>query len=423
MTGSTSAGTFDELDLEPASFISHHRPFIIVWIALFVSIAGIGMVSPLLPVFAEDMGASGIWLGLAFSGFAISQIPLMPFVGGLSDRFGRKSFLWCGLLIYALAAAGYFWSPGYQELVIFRVFSGIGSAMVIPTAFAYVGELAPRGGEGRYMGLFNIALIAGFGIGPVLGGSIHDSFGMDATFVGMGLLSLAGCAIVFLLLPKRSSSATPIFTAPSATPDPTTTSFVRLLKDNGMQGIVTFQMVYGLLFGTVLAFLGIWMTTVIGTSVAQVGIVLSVRPILNGTLAYPCGWLADRMNRALLATAGMLMVSIGTFSISSLGSFGLILGLFMVMGMFESMAIPAINALTVEKGRDLGMGSVMGIFQMAMSLGLVIGAMTGGFIDTRYGIVEVFQYTAVLALLGLVAFGVFTLKGNRRPNLGWVGAR
>jgi len=186
---------------------------------------------------------------------------------------------------------------------------------------------------------------------------------------------------------------------------------------------VTFQMVYGLLFGTVLAFLGIWMTTVIGTSVAQVGIVLSVRPILNGTLAYPCGWLADRMNRALLATAGMLMVSIGTFSISSLGSFGLILGLFMVMGMFESMAIPAINALTVEKGRDLGMGSVMGIFQMAMSLGLVIGAMTGGFIDTRYGIVEVFQYTAVLALLGLVAFGVFTLKGNRRPNLGWVGAR
>jgi len=250
MTGSTSTGTFDEPDLGPASFISHHRPFIVVWIALFVSIAGIGMVSPLLPVFAEDMGASGIWLGLAFSGFAISQIPLMPFVGGLSDRFGRKAFLWCGLLIYALAAAGYFWSPGYQELVIFRVFSGIGSAMVIPTAFAYVGELAPRGGEGRYMGLFNIALIAGFGIGPVLGGSIHDSYGMDATFVGMGMLSLAGCAIVFLLLPKRSSSsARPIFTAPSATPDPTTASFVRLLKDNGIQGIVTFQMVYGLLFG------------------------------------------------------------------------------------------------------------------------------------------------------------------------------
>jgi len=379
MTGSTSAGTFREPDLGTASFISHHRPFIVVWIALFVSIAGIGMVSPLLPVFAEDMGASGIWLGLAFSGFAISQIPLMPFVGGLSDRFGRKAFLWCGLLIYALAAAGYFWSPGYQELVIFRVFSGIGSAMVIPTAFAYVGELAPRGGEGRYMGLFNIALIAGFGIGPVLGGSIHDSYGMDATFVGMGMLSLAGCAIVFLLLPKRSSSsARPIFTAPSATPDPATASFVRLLKDNGIQGIVTFQMVYGLLFGTVLAFLGIWMTTVIGTSVAQVGIVLSVRPILNGTLAYPCGWLADRMNRALLATTGMVMVSIGTFSISSLDSFSLILGLFMVMGIFESMAVPAINALTVEKGRSLGMGSVMGIFQMAMSSGLVIGAMAGG---------------------------------------------
>jgi len=88
----------------------------------------------------------------------------------------------------------------------------------------------------------------------------------------------------------------------------------------------------------------------------------------------------------------------------------------MVMGIFESMAVPAINALTVEKGRSLGMGSVMGIFQMAMSTGLVIGAMAGGFIDTRFGIVEVFQYTAVMALLGLVAFNILTLRGKRRTD-------
>ena len=94
------------------------------------------MVSPLLPKFAEDMGASGIWIALIFSGFAFTQVPLMPFIGRLSDRFGRKLFLCLGLLIFAIAAVGYYWSPGYREMFLFRLVAGVGAAMVTPTAYA-----------------------------------------------------------------------------------------------------------------------------------------------------------------------------------------------------------------------------------------------------------------------------------------------
>ena len=396
-----------------AQFLSSNKPFIVVWLALFISIAGIGMVSPLLPVFAEDMGASGIWLGLAFCGFAFSQVPLMPVVGRFSDRFGKKFFLWFGLLIYAMAAVGYFWSPSYRELVLFRVLSGVGAAMVIPTAFAYVGELAPRGYEGRYMGLFNIALIAGFGIGPVVGGVIHDSLGMDATFVSMGMLSIFGFLTVFLFLPRTASS-------PRVTPSPGTTqskepfgSLASMLKDEAMRGVVTLEMVYGLLFGAVLTFVGVWMTTAIDTSVAQVGIVLSARVMTNGTLAYPFGWLADRTNRVILASAGMIMVAIGTCSIPWLGSFALLLGLFMVIGIFESMAMPSVNAITVEKGRGMGMGSVMGLFNMAMSLGLVTGSMAGGVIESSMGTAAVFRCAAALGFVGVLVFNVFMRRSAR----------
>jgi MFS family permease len=70
-------------------FILRNRPFIVVWLAVLISIAGIGMVSPLLAKFAEEMGATGSWLGLIFSGYAFTQIPLMPVVGRLADRFGK----------------------------------------------------------------------------------------------------------------------------------------------------------------------------------------------------------------------------------------------------------------------------------------------------------------------------------------------
>ncbi len=182
-------------------FLGRNRPFVVVWLAVLISIAGIGMVSPLLPKFAEDMGASGAWLGLIFSGYAFTQVPLMPVVGRLSDRFGKKLFLVVGLLLYVMAAAGYLWAPGYRELFLFRLVSGAGAAMVIPTAYAYIGDLTPRGREGRYMGVFNIAMVAGYGVGPTLGGLVYDSYGMHATFASMCIMSGVGFLVVLLLLP------------------------------------------------------------------------------------------------------------------------------------------------------------------------------------------------------------------------------
>jgi DHA1 family multidrug resistance protein-like MFS transporter len=390
-----------------ARFFLQNRAFVVVWLALFVSIAGIAMVSPLLAVFAQDLGASGIWLGLAFSGFAISQIPLMLIMGRLSDRFGKRLFLWMGLLIFAVAAAGYFWSPTCKELVLFRILSGVGSAMVIPTAYAYVGELAPRGHEGRYMGLFNIAMIAGFGIGPMLGGMVYDRLGMDATFLSMGILSSLGFLVAFFFLPGGKSSL------PAEGHRDVSTPFAVMLKDNTMRGIITFQLVLGLSYGAVLAFLGIFMTSKLGTSLTLVGIVMSVRSILNGTLAYPFGWLADRMSRVLLASVGLTVVGVCSLVVPWAGSFALMVVVFVILGIFESMASPSINAITVGKGRVLGMGSVMGVFNTASSAGLLIGSLVGGAIDDCFGTAWVFRYAAILVFAGVVAFNLFLRRENQ----------
>jgi len=388
-------------------FLSNNRSFVIVWVALLISIAGIGMVSPLLPKFAENMGASGIWIALAFSGFALSQVPLMPVVGRLSDRFGKKLFLWLGLLIYVIAAAGYVWSPTYRELVVFRVLSGVGTAMVIPTAYAYVGDLAPRGHEGRYMGLFNVGIIAGFGLGPMIGGIVQERLGMDATFASMGILGAAGFIMVLLLLPNRvpSTQVTQV--------DRPVSSFVFLLKDKTMRGLIIFQLVWGLNYGAVFTFLPMFMTTVRSTSIAQVGIVLSARSIVSGTLVYPFGWLADRVDRVHLVTLGMIAVAIGIFSVPWVGGFAALLCLFILMGAFESIAVPAANAITVDRGRTLGMGSVMGVFNMANSSAIVLGSIAGAGIERSAGVSWVFWCAAVIALAGVLGFNMFMRGGVR----------
>ena len=387
--------------------LPRHRPFVVVWLAVFISIAGIGMVSPLLPKFAEDMGASGTWLGLIFSGYAFTQVPLMPVVGRLSDRLGKKLFLAVGLLMYVMAAAGYMWAPGYRELFIFRLVSGAGAAMVIPTAYAYIGDLTPRGREGRYMGIFNIAMVAGYGIGPTLGGLVYDNYGMHAAFASMCIMSGVGFLVVLLFLPRGTPPA-----HVSSAKEPSS-GFAPLLRDSTMRAIMIYMLVWGLSYGAVYTFLPVFMTGAWGTSLSQVGMVLSVRSVLNGTLNYPFGWLADRMNRAFLVTLGLAMMAAGVCLIPWVGGFVGILVLFVAIGILETVAMPAGNAITVDTGRRLGMGSVMSLFNMANSSAVIVGAMAGASIERSVGITWVFPAAGGAVAVGAVVFNLLMRRAGQ----------
>jgi len=230
---------------------------------------------------------------------------------------------------------------------------------------------------------------------------------MDATFASMGILSAAGFIMVLLFLPGRVSSLRVMQVDRPVSP------FVSLLKDKTMRGLITFQLVWGLNYGAVFTFLPMFMTTVRSASIAQVGIVLSARSIVSGTLVYPFGWLADRVDRVYLVSLGMIAVAAAIFLVPWVGGFAPLLCLFILMGAFESIAVPAANAITVDRGRSLGMGSVMGVFNMANSSAIVLGSIAGAGIESSVGVSWVFWCAAATALAGVAGFNIFMGRGVR----------
>jgi MFS family permease len=114
-----------------------------LFLAVFSVTLGVGLVVPLLPVYAYELGATGLYIGFIFGAFSLSRTVFLPYFGHLSDLKGRKPFITTGLLAYFLVSIAYVLSKDVNFFIAIRFFQGIASAMILPVAQAYVGEITP----------------------------------------------------------------------------------------------------------------------------------------------------------------------------------------------------------------------------------------------------------------------------------------
>ncbi len=372
------------------------RIFSVLAFAIFVSMLGLGIIAPVLPLYAKTLGANGVWVGAIFAGFAISRSVFMPFVGRLSDKTGRKTFISTGLFLYGVSCLGFIYATDFIVLFCVRILQGFCSAMIVPIAQAYVGEISPPEREGSYMGQFNVAIFCGMGFGPFIGGFIHDWAGVNADFALMGLLCAVSFLLVLVYLPVGSEAA-----IRKAEP----LAYRSLLRLRQVQGVLWFRFINAFLRGSVMSFLPILGSATLGLNGFQIGTAVSTGVLVTSFLQYPCGKLADRFNRKTLLLVGNLLYAFSIALFPLAPNFWLLLAVSFFSGVLAAVPLPAATALIVEDGKKYGMGSLIALFNVAMSLGLGGGPLVCGLIHDLLGTSEVFYFSAVLGILGTIYIG------------------
>jgi DHA1 family multidrug resistance protein-like MFS transporter len=373
--------------------------FPILALSIFSSMLGVGIVAPLLPLYAENLGATGIWIGIIFASFSISRAISMPIAGWLSDRRGRKLFLSIGLFGYTIISLGYIWADSVSQLTLVRLINGVTAGMIIPIAQAYVGDISPEGEEGTWMGYFNAAFFTGFGFGPLMGGVLTDHFGMNVAFSAMGGLNLLAFLIVTLFLPelKQRKKAGSL-----------QLSFRAMNTSGTMKGLFSYRLAFSLGRGAFAAFLPILASIYIGLSPTLIGVLLAVNILLMSLFQVYAGHIADRFNRRALVIVGSV-INLAFLALIPMGNnFWQLLGICALGSLGGGLSMPAASALTVEEGRKFGMGSTMAIFALAFSIGMAIGPLLSGVIADLANIQLVFYFGAIMSLAGTSLFIWFT---------------
>ncbi|MCP3922232.1 MAG: MFS transporter [Desulfobacterales bacterium] len=369
--------------------------FAVLFFSIFNATLGVGIVIPLLPVYAHDLGASGFYISMIFGSFSISRTFFLPYFGKRSDKYGRKPFIAIGLFCYTLISLAFIYFNSMDSLIIIRFMQGIASAMIMPVTQAYVGDITPKGKEGYYMGLFNMSIFISLSIGPLAGGYISDFFdgrqilfmgeiikdGLTVTFLCMGILSTVAFLASIIFLPHKSLEK-----KKSKNQDD---SWSKFFKDNEILSIFIFRMGYTICIAIIWCFIPVFADKEFNLSSGKIGVLVTSGVFLSGILNTPLGHLADKISRRKMVNAGGFIVAISLALIFISNSFYDLIFAVFVFGIGGGISMPALMAIAVRSGnRVKAMGSVMGILTLGQSMGMLTGSLIAGitmdYLELRY---------------------------------------
>ncbi|WP_431681461.1 MFS transporter [Kitasatospora sp. KL5] len=191
-TAEEQAGTFERLRYAG------------VFLLLFLFGTETFLVSPLLPTIAGSIRVSEAAAASSVTAYVLVYAVFAPFLGLVSDRFGRRRTLIAGTLLFVLSNAAAALSTGLTLLVVSRAVAGLAAAAAGPAIWAHIAETAPEGVRGRALGLGMALFSCGQVIGVPLGGFLAGLAGWRSAFWA---LAIGTAAAVPLLLKQVGGGA------------------------------------------------------------------------------------------------------------------------------------------------------------------------------------------------------------------------
>ena len=186
-------------EAQPASRFA--SPLLPIFLIVVVDILGFTIVLPLLPFYAERLGASPTVVGMLVAMYAVCQLVSGPILGQLSDRFGRRPVL---LISQAGTLAGFVMMAFAGSLWLVFLARAIDGATAgnLSTAQAYISDVTKPEERARSFAIIGVAFGFGFLVGPGITASLaHYSY--QAPLWAASALSLTSIVFTFFLLPRK----------------------------------------------------------------------------------------------------------------------------------------------------------------------------------------------------------------------------
>ncbi len=408
-----------------------------------------------MPAITDELSLNAILLSWVPTSYLLAAaISLVP-IGRLADIHGRKKVFALGTAVFTISSLLAGLAPSAAMLIGARVLQGIGGAMISGTGIAILTSVFPPEERGRVLGINVAAVYVGLSLGPPLGGVLTEQLGWRSIFyvtIPLGLVIVA--FVLWLLEGEWAEARGEPFDLPgsviyalalvalmygfSQLPGWTGAGLIAVgLAGFGLFGALelkatspvlnlklfsgnrpfTFSNLAALIhYSAVFAvtfLLSLYLQYIKELTPQRAGLVLIFQPVMQALFSPAAGWLSDRVEPRVLASAGMTMTASGLFLLAFLGTgtpMWAIIAILVLFGLgYALFSAPNMNAImgSVER-KSYGVAS--GILATMRVIGQVLSMGIATLLFALYlGPVEITQDLYPLFLTSVkTAFAVFT---------------
>lgn len=371
------------LEKYPASF------FILCIIALITMIST-SLINPLLSIFAQQVGASGIQIGLVVAGYWMSRILLEIPSGVISIRYGYHLPMVVGLLLTTVGTFLNALALDPLQLLLTRVLQGFGAPLFFAISMTFITQLFDAKNRGGAMGLFQGIEFVGTILGSSFSGYVIASLDFRMSLILCSILS--GIALTLLLLTpniKRHRSVTG-----SASLSLSHLKGVFKTKNLLIVSAATFTeflMTNGVLF-TVFP---IYAKGILGFTLQGIGLIMGARSVGFVIAMFAMGAIADRIGRKPILVFGVVFTGLLTLLMSFATSFEILILVIFCSGISTGAIWVVSPVIAVESVEPSYRGAAIGVYRTFFDLGSIVGPIIMMGIQQSFGIVACFASAAI----------------------------
>ncbi len=373
------------------------KPLLVLFLVVFIDLLGFGLIIPILPIYASELGAPSWVIGWVAASYSLMQFAFGPVWGNLSDRWGRKPILMGSMALMACSYVLFAYSFTLMILFVSRICAGIAAAN-ISAAQAYISDSTPPSERARHFGIIGAAFGLGFIGGPPVGGFLKAEFGVMAVGWAAAGLSIFNLLMTYFLLPESLDKK---FRTKRKMENPLNRLWTSIHRP-GIGRLMAFTLIFISAFSMMHVTASLFWAEEFGLSEKRIGLLFMYIGLMAALIQ---GFMIGHFNRWFgekqLLIYGSALMLLGLLALPFPPSdwfYPWELFCLAVISVGNAFLTPTISSLLSRMASEDEQGAVMGAYQSYASLGRVIGPVVGGWL---YGFSYQWPYVASAVLMAV----------------------